>query len=409
MHLWYEQRCERIRPRRKMIQVLAALRRMDHRAVDLRAMSRPTTNSTAPGARTAAVLERCRSLGFALAGVAPAAATHRREALARWLESGQHGEMSYMAEHFEARCDPRVLLPGARSIICVADRHAVGGRDRRSSDTPPRGRVARYARGDDYHRVMKKRLHQLADELSREYPNETFKACVDTAPVLEREHAQRAGLGAIGKHTLLIEPGVGSYLLLGEILTTLQLDPTPSREGFDPCESCTRCIDACPTDAITPWSVDATKCISYLTIEHRDEIDTAHFAPSDDWLFGCDICQEVCPHNQGTRRARRAPVHDAYSPRHESFDLLDVLGWSEVDRRAAFVRSAMKRAKLPMMKRNALIVAGNLLAKGEHAALRRRVAELANDPNEDELVRRTATAVLERLRIDGLDDASEHQ
>jgi epoxyqueuosine reductase len=353
---------------------------------------------SSPTSLTAAVLERCRSLGFALAGVAQAGPTRYREHLEHWLRTGQHGEMAYMENCHEQRCDPRVLLPGAQSIICVADRYNTGMRDRRTTDAPTRGRIARYARGKDYHRVMKKRLHQLADELAREHPAEQFKACVDTAPVLERELAQRAGLGAVGKHTLLIEPGIGSYLMLGEIITTLALDPTPSKEHVDPCESCARCIDACPTDAITPWSVDATKCISYLTIEHRSEIHERYFTPSDDWLFGCDICQEVCPHNQSTRKSRHASVHEAYTPRRDGFDLLEVLGWSEDDRRSAFISSAMKRAKLAMMKRNALIVAGNALAQRDDPELLKRISELADDPNEDELVRETAQRVLDRVK-----------
>ncbi len=134
--------------------------------------------------------------------------------------------------------------------------------EQQRGDETLKGKIARYARGDDYHVVMKKRLHRLADELAQQFPDEVFRVCVDTAPVLEREHAQRAGLGAVGKHTLLIQEGVGSYVLLGEIITTLALAPTPSAEGADPCGSCTRCIDACPTSAITPWSLDATRGIS---------------------------------------------------------------------------------------------------------------------------------------------------
>jgi epoxyqueuosine reductase len=221
---------------------------------------------------------------------------------------------------------------------------------------------------------------------------------VDTAPLLEREHAQRAGLGAVGKNTLLIERGVGSWLLLGEIITTLKLEPSqPARP--DPCGSCTRCIDACPTGAITPWSVDATKCISYLTIEHRSLVNEDLFPGAGGWIFGCDICQEVCPHN-GPRRigGRHAPeTHDAYAPRRDGFGLLEVLNWTEDDRRDAFSRSALKRAKLSMMKRNALIAAGNALVRHDHPALRARIEALADDAGEDELVRTTAMAVWKRL------------
>jgi len=296
-----------------------------------------------------------------LCGICAAAPTSRPRELLEWLEAGKHGEMTYLERHAAQRIDPGKMLPGAKSIICVADRYSDGRAD--AALKAGHGRIARYARGDDYHIVMKKRLHRLCDDLAERFPGEMFRACVDTAPVLEREHAARAGLGAIGKHTLLIEPGVGSYLLLGEVITTVELPPDESRESIDPCGTCTRCIDACPTDAITPWSVDATKCISYLTIEHRGPIDETMHEPMGDWIFGCDICQEVCPHNQPTNRTREAPVHEAYEARRDSFDLLGVMNWTEDDRRAAFSRSALKRAKLPMMKRNAIIAAGNALAR----------------------------------------------
>lgn len=348
-------------------------------------------------APSSSVLDLCRSLGFVLAGIAPARPVRWAQELIEWLESGKHGEMDYLARHLEQRLDPDHLLPGVKSVICVADRHS-GGRDRAfDASQPARGRIARYARGRDYHAVMKKRLHALCDALASEYPAAQFRACVDTAPILEREHAQRAGLGAVGKHTLLIQPGVGSYLLLAEVLTTLELDPTPSLEDHDPCGSCTRCIDACPTDAISPWSVDATKCVSYLTIEHRSAIDEDLHEPIGEWLFGCDICQEVCPHNQPTRRTRTASSHEAYQPMRDSFDLLEVLNWSENDRREAFTRSAMKRAKLPMMKRNAIIVAGNALRERSDDSLQSRIEEIAQDDSEDDVVRETAQVVLQRL------------
>ncbi|MHC5024356.1 MAG: tRNA epoxyqueuosine(34) reductase QueG [Planctomycetota bacterium] len=344
------------------------------------------------------VLRRCREGGFALAGIAPAVPTDYEHELRAWLDAGRHGEMTYLARHAAERVDPRVMVEGARAIIVVADRYWAEGNEalrHEGTEGGTRGRVARYARGDDYHVVMKKRLHRLADELAAAHPDHTFRACVDTAPVLEREHAQRAGLGSIGKHTLLIERGVGSWLLLGEIITTLDLARSEPAAP-DPCETCTRCIDACPTDAITPWSVDATRCISYLTIEHRSSIDVRYHAAIGDWIFGCDICQEVCPHNQPTDRAAAAVVHEAYVPRHDSFDLLEVLGWSADDRRAAFTRSALKRAKLDMMKRNAIIAAGNALRERDDAALRERLVELEDDAGESELVRETARAVLAR-------------
>ncbi len=365
-----------------------------------------------PGHPAEPVIEVCRRHGFALVGVAAAGPSRWGEELAAWLAAGCHGSMAWMAEHQALRRDPRGLLPGARSVIAVADRYAEGRPDRRDPDhrDPARGRVARYARGRDYHRVMTRRLHAVADELAMAHPEHRFRTCVDTAPILEREAAAAAGLGSIGKHTLLIQPGVGSWLLLGEILTTLPLEPTgePSAGGAarrnagpDVCGTCTRCIDACPTGCIEPFSVDASRCVSYLTIEHREMIDPSMHPAIGDWIFGCDICQEVCPHAQPTRRSRRATVHEAYAPQRDGFDLLEVLGWTEEDRRLAFTGSALKRAKLPMMKRNALIVAGNRLVSGPggpgDADLRRRIQEIAGDPDEPALVRRTAEDVLRRL------------
>jgi epoxyqueuosine reductase len=344
--------------------------------------------------RTERVLGRCRELGFALAGVAAAESSAYERELRAWLDAGKHGEMRYLARHTAQRVDPARLVPGACSVICVADRYHEGAPDMPvPAPSGARGRVARYARGDDYHVVMKKRLRRLADELAAEFPGETFRVCVDTAPVLERELAQRAGLGAVGKHTLLIEPGAGSWLLLGEIVTTITFAPTTPVVA-DPCGTCTRCLDACPTGAITPWSVDATRCISYLTIEHRSAIEPKLHAEIGDWIFGCDVCQEVCPHNQPTDRSRDLVVHEAYAARRRDFDLLDVVGWDEQSRRDAFVRSALKRAKLAMMKRNALVAAANTLAVGDRPALRRRIETIAADTAEDEVVRSTARAVL---------------
>jgi len=309
------------------------------------------------------VLRRCRELGFALAGVCGARPSDYEGQLRAWLEAGKHGEMAYLARNLDVRLDPAKMVPGAKSIICVADRYeGITSRGRHvKTSKPGMGRIARYARGEDYHTVMRKRLTTLCRELGEEFPGEMFRACVDTAPVLEREHAQRAGLGAVGKHTLLIAPGIGSWLLLGEIITTLAIEPSTNPPGIpdDPCGSCTRCIDACPTQAISPWSVDASRCISYLTIEHRGPIDEKFHEAMGDWIFGCDVCQEVCPHNQPTARKGAAAGHPAYEARREGFDLLKVLEWDEEARRQAFAKSAMKRATLSMMQRNAKIAARN--------------------------------------------------
>ena len=353
-----------------------------------------------PHADGTAIVARAREMGFALAGITGAEPSEFPRELAAWLGNGKHAGMGWLAENTELRLDPRAMVPGATSVLLVADvyAHAAG-------DAPPggSGRVAKYARGDDYHRVMKAKLHELADELRESHPDHQFRAFVDTAPVLEREHASRAGLGWTGKHTLLINPDFGSYFALGGIITTLPLSipeeqiarwlPVRGTPETGHCGTCTRCIDACPTDAITPWSVDASRCISYLTIEHREPIDESFWAAIGDNLYGCDICQDVCPHNA---EPSVAPIRSEYTPRHNSFDLLGVLGWTEDDRRAAFTRSAMKRAKLPMMKRNAIICATNAIAQDPTASdgLRERIGALASDAHEKSIVRETARAAL---------------
>ncbi len=344
------------------------------------------------------IKSRCLELGFADVGIAPAEPTRYGEALSQWLKEGQHGEMSYLQQNAAILQDPSLLVPGAKSIICVADRYHNGLEDSySSSDQRPQGRIARYAQGRDYHRVMKRRLHVLCDELVQQFPNETFRTCVDTAPLLEREYAQRAGLGSIGKNTLLINRGLGSYLFLGEVVTTLALQPTGSDKS-NPCQSCTLCIEACPTDAITPWSVNATRCISYLTIEHRTMIDINYHRAIGDWIFGCDICQEVCPHNQSTQRTRIVQYHEAYSTRQSSIPLLDVLNWTEEDRQTMIAGSSMNRAKLSMIKRNALIAAGNYLFEHEDPDLYQCIVNLSNDPEESDLVRDTAGSIIHHLQ-----------
>jgi epoxyqueuosine reductase len=305
------------------------------------------------------ILGRVRAAGFALAGICDARAIDRPEVLDRWLAEEHHGDMAYLAEHRAERVDPTVFVPGARSIVCVADRYGDGRPDRRSVHGPPRGRIARYARGRDYHQVIRERLEPLAEELRDRFPGERFRVSVDTAPIAERDHAVRAGLGRIGKHTLLIGPhGLGSWLVLGEIVTTMQLAPTDAMSG-DPCGSCTRCIDACPTRAIEPWTVHAERCISYLTIEHRGDPATWFRDRSDDWLFGCDACIEACPHSAFTLRSRRSPPHPAYALRHANFDLAEVLAWDEAAMKALGLSEVLRRPSLEAWHRNAILALGH--------------------------------------------------
>lgn len=352
------------------------------------------------------VTAHARRLGFARVGVCEASPTDHAEELRAWLDAGRHGSMAYLEAHFELRTDPARLLDGARSIIMVADQYAQRGDAADRPLEPGRGRIARYARGRDYHKTIKKRLHALCDRLQEAHPGASFRAFVDTAPVLERELASRAGIGWIGKHTLVINPRIGSYILLGGIATTLRLEAPPEQKpARDHCGTCTRCIDACPTDAITPYSVDASRCISYLTIERRGPIDPGFYRGMGEWIFGCDICQEVCPHNSA--RPKRwlerngGKVNPEYLSERDSFDLLEVLGWDEDARREAFTSSAMKRARLDMMKRNAVIAAGNTLERHELPGLRARIVEIAGDDREAEMVREAASVVLERLEGSG--------
>ncbi|MBC8522344.1 tRNA epoxyqueuosine(34) reductase QueG [PVC group bacterium] len=338
---------------------------------------------------TQQVIALCKEHGFALVGVCDAQKSKWSTEFEQWLQAEKHGEMKWLENNVELRVDPAEFVLGAESVVCVADRYA-------TSEAEPvklgHGKIARYARGQDYHKVMKKRLHKVCDALREldETQKHIFRGCVDTAPLFEREFAANAGLGAIGKHTLLIDQGVGSWLMLGAIVTTAPLEPTNNSAAVDPCGSCTRCIDACPTDAITPWSVDATACISYLTIEHRSAIDPKWFSSIGDWIFGCDICQEVCPHNYQTEKTKATKINSAYESNRSFLDLLAVLNWTEDDRRDAFRGSAMKRARLNMIRRNAVIVARNQLSKCDDKELIEKIATISKDENESEIVRDAA-------------------
>jgi len=244
------------------------------------------------------LVERLRSeargLGIARLGIARAV-PRDGEQLYAWLAAGRGASMAYMCRHADLRADPRTLLPGARSIVCCALHHDPGrpGTD----DGPGVARIARYARGPDYHHVFKGLLRRLVAVLEAEAPGHRHRVCVDSAPVLERAHAQAAGVGWIGKNTCLIDPRAGSYFFLGESLTTVEL--SPDLPATDHCGTCTACIDACPTDAlVAPYQLDARRCISYWTIEHRGEIPVEWAGQLHGWVFGCDLCQEACPFNR---------------------------------------------------------------------------------------------------------------
>jgi len=300
---------------------------------------------------------QARSLGFDLVGIAPASPSRFGDYFRQWLDEGQAGQMSYLGGRFDERVDPASYLPGAASVICVGINYQVPLKPVPKSERPHHGRVARYALGDDYHELIKTRLHALADWIRDAVPGARTRACVDTAPVMEKELAARAGIGWFGKNSCLINAKIGSWLLLGEILTTV---PLPADgPATDHCGACTRCLDACPTGAITaPYQLDARRCISYLTIEHRGTMPPELEPRIGDWLYGCDICQEVCPHNRHTPDATD-PALQPHFPTG-SLDLREVLSWSEDDYRRTLRGSAMKRVKLAVLRRNAQTVARNL-------------------------------------------------
>lgn len=338
-------------------------------------------------------IQQCLDAGFALAGICEAQPIDAQREFNDWLAQGKHGSMTWFADDLDTRLDPSKLIPGARSVIVVADQYAQRGAadlDEVVDRANPTAKVARYAQGPDYHVRMKERLYALCDLWREQHPTHAFRGFVDILPVMERVHASRAALGWIGKHTLLIHPVLGSYFSLGGILTTLPIAPPPEQHVEpDHCGTCTRCIDACPTQAITPYSVDASRCISYLTVEHRGEVDPQFFAPMGDWLFGCDICQDVCPHNSA-RGAVPRPSEGLIT----NLPLLNVLAWTAADRARVLSGSAIKRATLAMLKRNAIIAAAASLAKRDDGALFAVLSDLVNQTHEPELVRHTAAQAL---------------
>jgi len=322
---------------------------------------------------TQRIKARALELGFNLVGVAEAGPSQQHEAFVEWLRAGFHGTMGYLArpEAVERRRDPRAILPGARSVVTVAMSYYVPARESAANDARLRGQIARYARNDDYHDVMTRRLEALTGFMRTEAGREVqARVYVDTGPVLERELASRAGLGWIGKHTNLIHPRWGSWLLLGEIITDLALEPDPPFEQ-DYCGTCDRCLVACPTGAlVAPRVLDARRCISYLTIELKGPIPPDLRPLMGDWIFGCDVCQEVCPWNQKFARPTEEP---AFRPRDDlaAPDLMALLSLDEEGFRHRFRGSPIRRAKRPGLLRNVAVALGNLGSPAAVPALAR--------------------------------------
>jgi len=296
------------------------------------------------------------AIGFDLVGIAALGPAETSPEFEAWLHEGRAGTMAYLERGAEKRRDTRLPLPGTTHAIVVALDY--GGRE-------PSGPVARYARGDDYHDVMDAMLRELHRRVARDAGHEVLgKPYVDTGPLLERDLARRAGLGWFGKNTNLIHPDRGSFFFLGALVLDLEL-ATDEPFDADRCGTCTRCIEACPTQAITaPRELDARRCISYLTIELREEIPAELREGIGDRIYGCDVCQEVCPWN--VRFARALPDVSPFAPREQLAGkdartlARELLAMSQAEFSAAFKDSPMKRAKLRGLQRNAAVVLGNV-------------------------------------------------
>ena len=307
----------------------------------------PTEHAVTPPALAARIKGVGRELGFDRVAIGPADPPDHAAAFERWLDAGHAGTMSYLERGRDKRIDPARVLPGARSLVACA----LGYRQGNGADGPPG--VARYAWGEDYHAVIEPRLRVLADLIASLVPGAVSRAYVDTGPLLERDLAARAGLGWIGKNTMLLHPDLGSFFFIGIVLTTADLEPDAPLP--DRCGSCTRCLDACPTGAfVDPYVLDARRCIAYLTIEHRGPIPSELRSGVGAWTFGCDECQTVCPWNG------RAPVtgEPAFGPRRHPSPA-ELLALDETAYRESFRGSPLKRARREGLARNAAVALGN--------------------------------------------------
>jgi len=305
-------------------------------------------------ALTAEIRAAARQLGFDRVGVCPAVAPEGLARFGEWIERGYGGTMRYLSERAEAYAHPRHVLEGVRSIVVLSTNYRTA--DPRAT-LPGQGRVSRYAWNDDYHDVIHARLKQLVRTAGALAPDDRWRGVVDTAPLLEREVARLAGLGWIGKHTLLLNRQDGSWFFLAALLTTAAL-AGDAPFAADHCGTCTACLDACPTGAFpAPYVLDARRCISYLTIELREPIPADLRQGLGDWLFGCDVCQEVCPWNQRAPQSGE-PGFEPATDLNPS-DLIALLLLDEAAFRQRFRHSPLWRARRRGLLRNAAIVLGN--------------------------------------------------
>ena len=329
---------------------------------------------------SADVKREAAAAGFDLCGIAPAANHVELRFLREWLDRGYAGDMHYLQASFERRTDVRQVLPSARAVISLGTVYNTAQPYSSESPGGDRAAIARYAWGDDYHTVLEQRLDRLVESL-RGAAGDGFEArrYVDTGPVQERVYAQYAGLGWIGKNTCLINPELGSWLFLSEIITNLDL--APDEPVFDHCGTCTLCLASCPTGALVePGVLDSTRCLSYLTIENKGAVPGEYRAAIGTHAYGCDICQDVCPYNnQPTTAVSADPV---WQPR-DGLDgprLLDLWARSDDELRALLKGSAMKRAGVRRLRRNLAVAIGNLRDPEAIAALNAHREPTCEDP-----------------------------
>lgn len=310
-------------------------------------------------------------LGFDQVGIAAAVSPPSYPHYLDWLEAGHAAGMGYLERQAEARAHPDRLLEGVRSVVVAS---FVYGRPAPEPTEPTQGKVARYARAADYHEIFWRRLEALLDWLKSERPGLRGRAVADTAPLLERDFGRRAGLGWVGKNTMLINRRLGSFTLLGGLLLDLELEYDPPHESSH-CGTCTRCLDACPTDAFQgPYQLDARRCISYWTIEHKGAIPDEVAGQLDGWVFGCDVCQDVCPWNRKAAAGKEPTLDPGETWTHPN--LLDWLTEDPAAFSKSIKRTALSRAKRSGLLRNAAAVVG---ASGATAAVP-ALAGLLDDP-----------------------------
>jgi epoxyqueuosine reductase len=309
--------------------------------------------------------------------------------LRAWLDHGYAGEMTYMHRQADSCRDPASVLPGVKSVVMVGMSYKPAEAATDPAMTERTGKIARYARGLDYHDVLRARLNALLEWVQNARPGTQGRGVVDTAPLLERDFARRAGLGWFGKNTMLIDKRFGSYFFLGALLLDIELQADEPHEASH-CGTCTACLDACPTDAfVEPGVLDSRRCLSYLTIELRRDVPVDMRPHMNEWLFGCDICQEVCPWN------RKAPAgHEPLlqsRPELEAVDLCELFGLSEESFRQRFKNTAIWRARRRGLLRNAALILGN---RGGRDALP-ILGRASNDP--DEVIREAVRWAIERI------------